>query len=177
MSNDANGYRIEDGVAVADLLDLETELHSIEQGFNQLQNLPPMPDYDQFNAINWSVNTAPVSDPFSDSFFNTTSNTMETTVTTTTFPNSNSAPFMSNTKPLTTLEEGFNQLVDMNQLIKTTGSSNLTNSMNDSRKNPFEHILNPPKIPLVALAANNSANTGLVTNNPFTTLNPQNGIL
>lgn len=32
--------RIDNGVAVADLLDLESELHNIEQGYNQLQNIP-----------------------------------------------------------------------------------------------------------------------------------------
>ncbi|VDK29455.1 unnamed protein product [Gongylonema pulchrum] len=35
-----NGVRIDNGVAVADLLDLESELHNIEQGYNQLQNIP-----------------------------------------------------------------------------------------------------------------------------------------
>lgn len=65
---------MEDGVAVADLLDLETELQSLEQGFNQLQNIPSMPEDDQFNGIQWSVNGAPISDPFGDSFFNATNN-------------------------------------------------------------------------------------------------------
>ncbi|EFO27475.1 hypothetical protein LOAG_01006 [Loa loa] len=35
-----DGVRIDNGVAVADLLDLESELHNIEQGYNQLQNIP-----------------------------------------------------------------------------------------------------------------------------------------
>ncbi|CAG9536874.1 unnamed protein product [Cercopithifilaria johnstoni] len=39
-SGTIDGVRMDNGVAVADLLDLESELHNIEQGYNQLQNIP-----------------------------------------------------------------------------------------------------------------------------------------
>uniref|UniRef100_A0A1I8EZV2 PID domain-containing protein n=1 Tax=Wuchereria bancrofti TaxID=6293 RepID=A0A1I8EZV2_WUCBA len=39
-SKTTDGVKIDNGVAVADLLDLESELHNIEQGYNQLQNIP-----------------------------------------------------------------------------------------------------------------------------------------
>ncbi|VIO94183.1 Uncharacterized protein BM_BM5136 [Brugia malayi] len=39
-SKTIDGVKIDNGVAVADLLDLESELHNIEQGYNQLQNIP-----------------------------------------------------------------------------------------------------------------------------------------
>ncbi|KAL3994685.1 Phosphotyrosine interaction domain (PTB/PID) family protein [Acanthocheilonema viteae] len=47
--------RIDNGVAVADLLDLESELHNIEQGYNQLQNIPT------FAEDSW-----PISDVFTN---------------------------------------------------------------------------------------------------------------
>jgi hypothetical protein len=57
-------FRIEDGVAVADLLDLETELENIQQGFNQLQSIPMMPDNNS-----WPTNGSNEADPFNDAFF------------------------------------------------------------------------------------------------------------
>lgn len=65
------------GVLVGDLLDLETELENIAQGFNQLQNIPSMPE------DSWPSSTTPTfqngssvaftlgqstNDPFGDSF-------------------------------------------------------------------------------------------------------------
>uniref|UniRef100_A0A915PCN1 PID domain-containing protein n=1 Tax=Setaria digitata TaxID=48799 RepID=A0A915PCN1_9BILA len=58
----ADGVRIDNGVAVADLLDLESELHNIEQGYNQLQNIPT------FAEDSWPTNdlfaTVQPSSPF-----------------------------------------------------------------------------------------------------------------
>lgn len=56
-------FRIEDGVAVADLLDLETELENIQQVDNQLQNIPLM------SEVNWPSNGSAEQDPFNDTFF------------------------------------------------------------------------------------------------------------
>lgn len=82
----------------------------------------------------------------------------------------NSSAFSSATKqPVSTLEEAFNKLVDMNQLIGVNGTPSLTNT-GESRKNPFEHILNPPKMPLAALAAaNNFNNDSAAPGNNFNT--------
>uniref|UniRef100_A0A915EF83 PID domain-containing protein n=1 Tax=Ditylenchus dipsaci TaxID=166011 RepID=A0A915EF83_9BILA len=70
--NGGSGCRIEDGVAVADLLDLESELQNLEQGFNQLQNIPSMPEDEGFLLSNgWHTNGASLTarqDPFGDSF-------------------------------------------------------------------------------------------------------------
>ncbi|KAI1711944.1 phosphotyrosine interaction domain (PTB/PID) domain-containing protein [Ditylenchus destructor] len=65
-----NGCRIEDGVAVADLLDLESELQNLEQGFNQLRNIPSMPEDDAFASLHSSngTSTGAIVDPFGDSF-------------------------------------------------------------------------------------------------------------
>ncbi|KAI6184061.1 Protein disabled [Aphelenchoides bicaudatus] len=59
-------FRVEDGVAVADLLDLETELENIQQVDNQLQHIQLMPQ-----DVNWPTNGTAHSepDPFSDAFF------------------------------------------------------------------------------------------------------------
>uniref|UniRef100_A0A0K0E9W7 PID domain-containing protein n=1 Tax=Strongyloides stercoralis TaxID=6248 RepID=A0A0K0E9W7_STRER len=73
--NDSN-VRYEDGVAVADLIDLETELQNIQQGFDQLNNIPTMPedswnvnDNDPFSTGNSFNNQSNiVNDPFGDSF-------------------------------------------------------------------------------------------------------------
>lgn len=51
---------------MADLLDLETELESIQQGFNQLQNIQMMPDDNSWPTVNGTTNEQ---DPFNDAFF------------------------------------------------------------------------------------------------------------
>ncbi|KAI6172136.1 PID domain-containing protein [Aphelenchoides besseyi] len=59
---EVKGFRVEEGVPVGDLLDLETELESIAQGFHQLENIPSMPD-DQ-PAWPTTANLNGFSDPF-----------------------------------------------------------------------------------------------------------------
>lgn len=61
-SETADGVRIDNGVAVADLLDLESELHNIEQGYNQLQNIPAFAE-DSWPASDILTNVQP-SAPF-----------------------------------------------------------------------------------------------------------------
>lgn len=53
---------MDNGVAVADLLDLESELHNIEQGYNQLQNIPTFAE-DSWPANDVFTNVQP-SAPF-----------------------------------------------------------------------------------------------------------------
>ncbi|VDK67347.1 unnamed protein product [Litomosoides sigmodontis] len=60
--SEADGVRIDNGVAVADLLDLESELHNIEQGYNQLQNIPTFAE-DSWPANDVFTNVQP-SSPF-----------------------------------------------------------------------------------------------------------------
>ncbi|VDM95820.1 unnamed protein product [Thelazia callipaeda] len=65
-SETAGGVRIDDGVVVADLLDLESELHNIEQGYNQLQNIPSFledswPTNDLFASVQPSAPLYPTS--------------------------------------------------------------------------------------------------------------------
>uniref|UniRef100_A0AC35F0B2 PID domain-containing protein n=1 Tax=Panagrolaimus sp. PS1159 TaxID=55785 RepID=A0AC35F0B2_9BILA len=55
-----DGIRVENGLRMADLIDLESELEHIAIGFNQLQNIPSMPE------DSWT--TASSSDPFAVSF-------------------------------------------------------------------------------------------------------------
>lgn len=52
-----------------------------------------------------------------------------------------------NGQKITTLEEAFNKLVDVDKLF---GSANVP-VFTESKKNPFENIINPPQIPLNAI--------------------------
>jgi hypothetical protein len=65
-----DGIRVENGLRMADLIDLESELEHIAIGFNQLQNIPSMPE------DSWP--TTSNNDPFMSSF-NSTQNTSSTT--------------------------------------------------------------------------------------------------
>ena len=63
---------MDNGVAVADLLDLETELQNIEQGVNQLQNIPAFVEDSWPNADAFSNSQTPsafVNSPFNGSSF------------------------------------------------------------------------------------------------------------
>jgi ABC-type antimicrobial peptide transport system permease subunit len=65
-----DGIRVENGLRMADLIDLESELEHIAIGFNQLQNIPSMPE------DSWPTTS---NDPFSMSSLNSTQNTSSTT--------------------------------------------------------------------------------------------------
>uniref|UniRef100_A0A914YFQ1 PID domain-containing protein n=1 Tax=Panagrolaimus superbus TaxID=310955 RepID=A0A914YFQ1_9BILA len=55
-----DGIRVENGLRMADLIDLESELEHIAIGFNQLQNIPSMPE-DSWPTTSSSSN---IGDPF-----------------------------------------------------------------------------------------------------------------
>jgi len=135
-----NGKQNTDGVAVADLLNLETEVQNIQQGVNQLRCIPSMPEDDIFST-DWA---APTTNGKGSSMLN---------------------GFMGidsyKPKPVTTIEEGFDKLVDMNSLVMPTSkpykATNpfLSDPSHEARKvqNPFDHIINPPKLSLNDLSA------------------------
>jgi hypothetical protein len=66
-----DGIRVENGLRMADIIDLESELEHIAIGFNQLQNIPSMPE------DSWP--TTSNNDPFSMSSMNSTQNTSTAT--------------------------------------------------------------------------------------------------
>lgn len=53
---------------------------------------------------------------------------------------------MENVPKVSTLEEAFTKLVDVDKLFATAGPV-----IETSKKNPFENIINPPQIPLNAI--------------------------
>ncbi|KAJ1366981.1 hypothetical protein KIN20_027808 [Parelaphostrongylus tenuis] len=61
----------DDGVAVADLLDLETEVQQIEQGLQQLEQIPTFRD---------AFGATPFADPFQDSFVSNQTSPMSGTI-------------------------------------------------------------------------------------------------
>uniref|UniRef100_A0AC34G831 Uncharacterized protein n=1 Tax=Panagrolaimus sp. ES5 TaxID=591445 RepID=A0AC34G831_9BILA len=65
-----DGIRVENGLRMADLIDLESELEHIAIGFNQLQNIPSMPE------DSWpTTSSSSTGDPFGTSFNSSTQNT------------------------------------------------------------------------------------------------------
>jgi len=74
-------------------------------------------------------------------------------------------------QPVSTLEEAFTKLIDMEQLMGQKQSLE-----NGTRKNPFEHIINPPKMSLNALNTSPNSFDFEPSNNGFhngTTVLPQ----
>jgi hypothetical protein len=60
------------------------------------------------------------------------------------------------------LEEAFTKLVDVDKLF----SSNSTPFI-ESKKNPFENIINPPQIPLNAIPTSQRAQLPTAVSDPF----------
>jgi hypothetical protein len=76
-----DGIRVENGLRMADLIDLESELEHIAIGFNQLQNIPSMPE-DSWPTTSSSTTTT-TSDPFGSSFNSATTQNTSIPATTT----------------------------------------------------------------------------------------------